>query len=327
MTNYLLSEAFLCGTGVEIDEVQFKNIVHSNKIIRHIWDVEDSFSLLATSFIELEEYLLNVSVNYYFQKDLQRSSDHFFDDARQTFNLKLISALTASRAYEEQLHRRLSALSEMSGTKTDLKESFSSAFDESLEYRVMYALRNHSLHSQLPLSAITFFGSNLSPSGDIRDEGPSRHRITVDPKITAADFCSSDKIREATRTEVSNLGYKYLDLKFFARGFLARLAMCHDDFRRKTEEWLEASLQELHTAYQKLMVIKGDIPKYIHVYKQDNGEEVEKYYADYTHKSRIRDLRKHWSGLKYIQRGYVSSEIVASKNTYPEVHDTIWISK
>jgi hypothetical protein len=276
---------------------------------------------------EPKEYLLAIGINFNFQRDVQRDADHFFDDVRQSVNLKLISALTASRIYEEQLHRRMEILSKLAGEKIDLKASFSSAFDSSLENRVMYALRNHALHSQLPLSAITFGSSRLSITGDPRDEAPSRSRMTVDPKISTKEFCGSPKIRPATRAEVEQLGYEKLDLKFFARGFLSCLASCHDDFRRVTEGPLERALLDLKNAHLELKEAKGDEPKHVSIYKRYEGSVIEKHYIDYAKKLRILDLRRFWSGLKWIQRSYLSSKVVSYKDTYPENHGTIWIEK
>lgn len=327
MTEFLLTEGFLSGTVIEIDEERFNELLHAKNVIKPIWEVEDTFSLLANAFIEFEEQLLSAGMRYVYQRDMQRDVDHFFDDVRQNVNLKLISVLTASRVYEEQLLRRTSSLSKLIGKVIDLNGSFSSVFDSSLEYRVMYALRNHALHNQLPLGGITFSNSNLSSTGDIRDDAPTRHRVTVDPRISVEEFCNSDKLRELTRKEVEDLGCEYLDLKFFARGFVSCLAHCHSDFRTATEAVLEKSLSALQTAYNELQKAKGEVPTHASIVRRINGRKVEDHYIDYSKKSRIRDVRKFWTGLQWLQRAYVSSEVRQSKNTYPNQHEDIWIAK
>ncbi|WP_272008742.1 hypothetical protein [Roseovarius sp. ZX-A-9] len=327
MYNFQLSEGYIGGAIVEIDTVRYEELLHANAVIKPIWDLEDTFSLLANSFIELEEYFLSLGISYFYQKDMQRDMNHFFDDVRQGANLKLISALTASRVYEEQLHRKTSLLSKLTETKIDLCPSFSSAFDESIEYRVMYALRNHAQHRQLPLTNIIFSSSNLSETGDMRDGAASRHRITIDPKISVTEFCNSDKIKSSTREEVRDLGYQYLDLKFFMRGFLSCLAVCHEDFRKATEPFVEIYLTALKEARDELWKLKGDEPKHICIFKRYEGRVVEKHYIDYTERSRLRDLRGFWTGLQSVQRGYVSSEVKLSKDTYPEQHEKVWIAK
>lgn len=327
MVNYALIEGFLSGAALDISADRFMEILNASQIITQVWDVEESFSLLAHSFVELEEYLLKLGLEYFFQRDLQRQSDHFFDTARETVNLKLVGALTASRMYEEQLHRRVSTLSKLLGEAMDLHPSFSKAYDNSLEYRVMYALRNHSLHNQLPIKHLTFGSSHLYSSGNAGDDSPSRYRITIMPRIVVSDFCSSDKIKKPLKDEVEGLGFKYLDLKFFARGFLACLAVCHEDFRKATEDHMEAALKILQSAEEQLKEAKGENPRYINICVQDDGRLVEKHYVDFSNKSRIRDIRRIWSGLKWTQRGYVSSEIVRSKDTYPDEQGDLWIPK
>ena len=55
MQDYLLLEGFLGGATIKIDEIRFNNLINSNEAIKQIWDTEDAFSILANSFIELEE--------------------------------------------------------------------------------------------------------------------------------------------------------------------------------------------------------------------------------------------------------------------------------
>ncbi|WP_170517390.1 hypothetical protein [Ruegeria atlantica] len=325
MAEFLLAEGFLGGKTVEIDEDRFNEILYAKNVIKPIWEVEDTFALLANAFIEFEEYLISVGIRYFYQRDMQRDADHFFDDVRQNLNLKLISVLTASRMYEEQLHRRMSSLSKLVGEEIDLRSSFRAVFDGSLEYRVMYALRNHALHNQLPLGAISIGDYKLSSTGNLRDDAPTRLRITVDPKISVEDFCNSDKINARIRDEVNALGFRHLDLKFFARGFLMCLARCHQDFREATESVLEDALDELHSADHHLQITKGELPKYTTLICR-KGEQVEGHDIDYSKNSRIVEIRKYWSGLRWIQRGYISSEVKASKNTYPRAHEEIWIA-
>lgn len=327
MTEFLLTEGFLGGASVDIDENRFAALVRANEVIRTIWDVEDTFALLANSFIELEEYLLSAGIKYYYERQILRNADHFFDDVRQAINLKLVAMLTASRVYEEQVHRRMSALSAMVERNIDVKPSFSAVFDESLEYRVMYALRNHALHNQLPLGMISLGASNLSESGDVRDKEPSRHRVTVDPKISAQEFVKSDRINQARKQEVERLGYQHLDLKFFMRGFIASLANCHEEIRDTTKPHLGEALAVLQQSKNDLQKIKGEEPKHISAVKRLNGRKEEDHYVDYSSKSRLVEIRSTWVGLKWVQRGYVSSEITKSKDSYPEAHPTIWIAK
>lgn len=327
MTEFLLMEGYINGCHVEIDEARFDEILQAKTVVELLWKVEDTFSLLANSFIELEEYLLSAGMRYIFQRDMQRDIDHFFDDAIHNVNLKLISVLTASRVYEEQMSRRMSSLKAQTGIEINMSGNFSTVFDSSLEYRVMYALRNHALHNQLPLGSISFGSSNLSATGDLRDNAPTRHRVTVDPKISVKDFCNSDKIRAPTKKEVEDLGCEYLDLKFFARGFVSGLARCYDDFRKASEAILEVALNTLQAANETLQNTKGEEPVHASIIKRIEGRKVEDHYIEYSKNSRIVDVRNFWTGLKWLQRAYLSSEIKQSKDTYPGRHAEIWIAK
>lgn len=326
MLNYAHTESYIGGVTKEISEDAFLKVAQASKIIDALWDVESVFSLLANSSIEFEECLLRLTLNYQYQHGMQRNADHFFDDAQQLVNLKLVSLLTASRVYEEQLMRRASDLSKESGTEISIKDSFSSAFDGSLQYRVMYALRNHALHNQLPLGTISFSNALLFSSENNPDD-PTRARITVNPKISVAEFCSSDRIKQSTRDEVSNLGLEFLDLKFFSRNFVACLAACHEEFRIRSAHAFENSLAIMHTAQEELSKENGKQVEHSFVVKMNEGETVEKYYVDYSNRSRLKELRKYWSGLRWAQNSFVSSEVVFAKNTFPTYDAKLWISK
>jgi len=251
MSNYLIGEGYIGGSSLRIDEARFNGLVLSKKVIRLIWDIEETFSLLANSFVEFEEYLMSVVIKFHYKQVGGQDAHRFFDDVRQNINLKLVAMLTASRIYEEQTHQRLLELSGLVHKTIDMKPVFSKTFDESLEYRVVYSLRNHALHNQLPVHKVTYNSTPLSETRDIRSNAPIRIRETVNPRISVREFIESKKLNAAVRQEVEKLGYEYLDLKFFIRGFVAGLTGCHEAARVATQPYLDAALDELRKAHHE----------------------------------------------------------------------------
>lgn len=111
------------------------------------------------------------------------------------------------------------------------------------------------------------------------------------------------------------------------RGLIACLATCHEDVRIATEPFFEGALETLKEAHNDFFTIKGEEPKHVSAIKRRDGQKEEDHYVDYSKQSRLKDLRQVWKGLKWVQRGYVSSEIISNKDTYPTEHQTIWIAK
>lgn len=327
MKQYLLSEGFIGGKSVNIDFARYESLAKSKEVISIIWETEEAFTLMVNSFIEFEDYLLRASLELLFQRDLQKDSEAYFDDVRQSVNLRVVGFLTATRMHEEQLYRRASQITKLKAEPIDIKPAFSQEYDEKLEYRVMHALRNHSLHNELPIRGVTFGTVSQSSSGKPKDGSPGRHRVSIIPKIKVKDFCDSDKIKQSIQKEVLELGFKNLDLRFFSRVFLACIARCHERFRELTENALVAALADLKDAHDQLEKAKGDKPSHISVKQLDDDEVVEEHYVDYSRRRRLQELRKYWTGLKWNQLGYVSSEIVQSKDTYPMDHAELWIPK
>jgi hypothetical protein len=94
-----------------------------------------------------------------------------------------------------------------------------------------------------------------------------------------------------------------------------------------TQNILEGALGQLRNAQDDLADKKGEGPKLVSIFKRDAGQIIENHYVDFERKSRLLDLRKYWTGLKSVQKGYISSEITSSKDTYPQADDKIWITK
>ncbi len=326
MTEFFLKESSLNGVSVEIDHVRFDILKNANVNIKKLWDIEEAFTLFADAFVEIEDYFLKATLNYHYKFSRGRNVDDYFDDVRQAINLKLVSFLTASRVYEEQVYRRVSELSNLGTLEVAVKPLFSSAYDRSLEYRVMYTLRNQALHHQLPLGLVTFGQRNLSQSGSLASGGPTRLRVDLSPKLSVHDFISSDKGSAKTKKEVSDLDVKNLDLKFFIRGFIECVAEVHECIREQTQDIFDLSLSEIRMAYEKLYEVKEGEPKFICILRRTE-EGQENHYIDFVQKNRLSQTRKLWDGLAHVQRSYISSEITKGNDTFPISHSEIWIEE
>ena len=287
-----------------------------------IRSVEDLFAVLVKGYSEIEKYLLTQAVD--FELDIHRfEQGEMFDDFRDQMNLLLGAFLNAARAYYEQTIQRLSDVGLVS--VKDVKAVFSLAFDGSFEYRVMDALRNHSLHLQAPISGFTISGGN-EWKDDIADEGvPKRRSVIIDPYVKKLDLINSKKINSSTRAEISSIEEEQLDLKFLLRGYVAQLAICQKTIRDLTSEPLELALELMEQAENKLCVSAKHKCKFVHASLLSDGSIKHKIYISLEHHEKLRKQRKRWSNLQYLHRVFFSSEINQAKEKYPQHHDEVWI--
>ncbi|TNE90603.1 hypothetical protein [Thioclava sp. L04-15] len=292
-----------------------------------IQEVENNFDLFASAFIELEEYQMSAAIRYYYSTDRSEDLDRLFEDIRPKLNLKLVGLLTASRSYDEQIHQRADALIKTSNDlEVDLRKEFSKAYEESFEYRVMYHLRNYAQHHRPPLGRLSFSHSNQWESCP-RSQSPARSRISINPKLNTDDLLSSKKINKKVRGEIELLKVKHLDLKFFTRGFVQEIYKIHQTFRKSTEDELLKFLNVIKDSNEDLAAFIGKACDYPVLEKKEKNGNKEKTFLDYSHQARILDKRKLWARLAWVQRGFISSEISFSVDTFPKSDEDIWIVK
>ncbi len=87
---FFIKESSLNGASIEIDRKRFDVLKGANFNIEKLWEIEESFTLFADSFIEMEDYFLRAVLNYHYKFSRGRDIDEYFDEVRQSINLKLI---------------------------------------------------------------------------------------------------------------------------------------------------------------------------------------------------------------------------------------------
>ena len=256
-TIYSLTEGFIGGAKIEITLDEFNALEQSRDAIRALRDIEVLFALVGNAFTELEKFLLSSSVEYLTDPFVDNNDmERFFDRFRDTLNLHLLTLFTAARAYEEQTYQRIKAICKANPEfEYNPKPDFSFSFDNSFEYRVMYGLRNHSLHAQLPIDGLSFDKTGQWQAGISDSAKPSRSRITINPYFLARDIIDSG-INKKVREEVRKLKLEKLDMKFLVRNYIAQLSIIHGKVRSKTENVLSEALAKLLAAQKRLCVEK-----------------------------------------------------------------------
>lgn len=322
-TSYYLSNPF-GKKRIEIPKARHDEIVNARDALLTLMGLEESFSLLAKSLIEFEESIFRLSIQYLYNENLN-SQEWFFEKSRQEVNLKVVSILTAARAYDERLRRSLPNINEAHTIDFHPKDNLSKAFDSSLEYRIMDGLRNMALHDHPPISSLSYGARKImsNPKGT-DDQIKTRIRHTVTPQLSTSRFCATEKVRKKTRDEVSALNCQHIDVKYLIRVFISQLATCHMAFREKSSEITATALNTLEVANNDMMEPKEKFNA-PYICKSDADGNTSEQYIGYENFSIITNLRKEWSTMEHLPQIYISSEFVKTNKTYPMRHDYIFM--
>lgn len=310
---------------MQISGARFGEIARAKKVHSALFDIEESFGLLAESYLQIEEFLFTSSIDHYFRSGRTGRLDTYIDSTRNALNLRLLSFLSAAGAYKDHSLKRSSALQKRNATTIPLKLIFSEIFDESIEYRVMDSLRNHSVHHDLPIDLITYNISASYPSGRYKAGQPMRKRVTFNPVIKSRALAKNKKINRNTRLEMSAIEPRFLDLKFFLRGYVSLLYAAHDKLRQHTETLLTGSIDSLSLANSELAAIKGGGAKAVCATSYDGDSVDEKLYIETVRILQIQERRKDWRALRAAQSAYFSTEILSKKDVSPVSHSSIWL--
>jgi hypothetical protein len=314
-TKYILRENFIGGYSQEIDQVSFQKISEARRGLIAIKDFEDLFSLIGNALLEIEHHSQLEATRYSLGAFSRDNIHEFFDAFRDNYNLKIINLLNAAKAFEDQSKRRCKDLIPFNpDIESVVSKSFSSAFDQSLSYRVMYAMRNAAQHHQLPLDGFSI-GTKPTPhtiNGDVL----SMHRQTIDPYFLTDSLVNNREIRASTRTELSDLNQKNLDAKSLVRGYCTQLFLILKKMRESSEVAMNVC-QETLTEAQNLATAKGKkrntAPICIEAW--DHKEALTKVHISQSIFQSLENKRARWMGMSRLQITYVSSQISDAKET------------
>lgn len=322
--NYVIFEGFLGGASCEISNADYENAKRFREIVAAAFSIEETFSLAARSYIDLEKVLMSASLEWSLEDADYASHNDYFDHWTEVINLKLLALLTAGGAYTEKMER-LAKRASIPGLDWDTYDTGRrKVFDSDLCYRVMCALRNFSIHDKLPISGIPVAFKNETPSGKFSEGEPWRRKLTCSPHIRTEPLLASAKIRKKTQDEIKELNAAGIDLKFFTRGYVESLFALHRLVRDLTEASLGEALGNLTKMENLLSEVKGENCKLAHIGEKDAGLE-SALYIDTARLSRIQGKRQGWRKLEGLRRRYISSETTQRKDISLGETADIWI--
>lgn len=243
MTRYVLCRYAIGQRGeIEITEGEYLSLAADINTLVEVSDVEEKFNAFIDNYFELERSLLEESLRAMVYQNY-RADDLL--SPRNTINRRIINFLTSVKLYLDSYPQHTNRL--LAGDALEhLKRAPSRAYDNSLAYRVMEALRNYSQHE-----AFSIHGWTVSHRRDTSVE-PNVHWSTVNPALDLAALAKAERFKRAVLKELQAAGGP-LALKPFVRDYIERLGAVHGEFRTATKAFTTEALGRLKAAVDRFV--------------------------------------------------------------------------
>ena len=322
---FRIAEAVIGGKSIEIDEVRYKSLRTSIHQLRALFEIEMLFSVIANSFRDFEEFLIQVS--------LDEAMDLVFLERRHgdllaKCNLRLIAFLNSVRAYHDQRPHFLSSDIFSDMILQDSRNIFSKLYDENFEYRLMEGLRNYSQHKRPPIELILL--DRKSEYRETKDfEGPWRLRHTTEVKLLTEKLSDGHgDIKQRLRDELRNLSVRNLEARFLVRRYMALVFRGHQRIRELTSKDYDAAKAVIEEAESDFVDYTGKRGR--RVYLNLLAAETKEKDGLVLGSEFIKDC--DYSRNRYMPLGaadtiYVSSQLIrGGKDSWPGDDWKVWIA-
>ncbi len=328
-STYHIGELYIGGKSLEIDRDQFLELERAKELVTNIHRVESLYEVLLESVIEFEKLILDETFSDFWGGRSELKSDtevHIkFDRLNIKLNVRLLSVLSASRAYHDQRTTvlKLVSLDESLSSKAD--EIFSGFFASSLNYRIVEALRNYTQHRALPIDALSFGLRNRYPEG-YGDNKKSVYRATIAPHITKRPLIDDLRFKRSVAKELEAIEQSKLDARALIRSYFSMISEGHDEISELLQGYQTEAEESVHKSRSKCeTALQVQNLRHFSAWEKVNGKVEKELYLDSSVFEATKYFQKSTGGMKSVRRGYVSSELVADKDAFIGEFDDVWI--
>ncbi len=324
---YALFDRCSGGSVIAATKEDYDSAVAAREAIIAFLDVESNFSLVARSYIELEKSLMASMLEWSLEIDEDNDDFDYFTKWRDETNLKLLNFLVMSRAYTERLENISSANLIPKFKRGICNKITLKAHSSSIYYRIMYELRNFSLHNRLPIKGFRLTTNNERKNTTIGTEQPWRAKLTCNPHIELEPLMNDPEIKTrriaADIQALMDQGKVGVDIKMFSRGHMEALHGIHDEMRKKTSRAVTTALATLKCLEERFIVESGIKAKLFHIANlKDPGSTV---YISPDHFEKHLSKRHSWNKMRSLRRTHISSAVISNaKISLGDVGD-IWV--
>jgi hypothetical protein len=243
MTRYVLCRYAMGHRGeIEITKGEYQALAADIRTLVEVCDAEEKFNAFIDNYFELERGLLEESLRAMLYQN--HSADNLLSP-KNTINRRIINLLTSVKLYLDSYPQHAKRL--LAGDALEnVKRAPSRAYESSLAYKVMEALRNYSQHEAFPIHGWTV-NHWLDDSVE-----PNVHWASVNPSLDFDCLAKADSFKRSVLKELQAVGGT-LALKPFIREYIERLGTVHAEFRTATKAFTAEALGRLKAAVDRFV--------------------------------------------------------------------------
>lgn len=233
---------------IDLTRTQYQSIVEAVGALLHCIDVEEKFDGIVENFCDLERFILEEAL----QALVSRSSDDVrYNLPRSVCGRKLSNFLSSARLYLDSIERHIDAILTDGSGKLGIKAARTREFENSFNYRVAEALRNHAQHHALPVHGYTVERAWSA------DQCHLNYGFT--PMLSVAELGSDRKFKKETLAELQ-AGPGSIELKPLIRSYVESLDTIHSKFRELIKSQAAQHVDLLEKYKQQMASTFPDAP-------------------------------------------------------------------
>jgi hypothetical protein len=276
-----------------ISSKYYEEIKNSFCCLLNAYQIEQKYDLIISNYIELELEFNSALVNHFVGR-YPGWINHL--EVQLGINRRLANLLSTCKTYVDQRdsHLVLCFSGDRAAAK-NIKKFASSVYDESADYRLMEALRNHVQHHSLAVHESKIGGNRKNQALDSAFEYKAGFFLKKD------EILKNRKFKAAVRDEMP----EKVEIISATRSYMRGLNKVHVQAR-------EALNPAIEKAYVTILDIIGsndpEPPQLVNYAVCIEGEdEIERVPILLTHHEELTKLRNKNPELFKIERGYIST--------------------
>ena len=217
---------------LEITEAEYQALAQAMLILTELSDVEEKYSAFIDNYFELERSSLEESLRAMIYDDSDIAS---FLEPRNTMNRRIINLLTTVKLYLDALPQHANMLFPAGKELEGLTAAPSRAYDRSISYRVMEALRNYSQHEAFPVHKwqVNFWKDTKAD--------PMLFRTGITPSLNLDTLRAAKSFKKTVLAEIEASAGP-TELKPIIREYVEELCKVQTEFRVATKSMYDKSM-------------------------------------------------------------------------------------
>jgi hypothetical protein len=222
---------------------EYADVLHSRSVINESLLIEEAFGYVVDNLLELEATLHRRTVAGICSpaSSWAEAMNDVHDISRRVINL-----LATCRAYVDSTKRRLRDLfGETHALTLQFDDELRETWDRRFEYRLADALRNHALHSSMPIGGVKSQGKVVAESSSSPLQVERTILLMLNDEITENRHVSGRVRREAEAKQDTT------DVRALLNIYISLLGQVHLNLRERLKEEVEKATAVVAQALER----------------------------------------------------------------------------